>query len=572
VFIRRFASLLLIFAGPGWSQFTELATTDDAQHLYFTSQLRLSANAAATPEYRVFHFGPAGAELFAERSPMPPPNNMATITSGSGDRDGVDGPQVSGDGSLIGVTSHYDCSSGSSCTPAEGLLRGARVADLGPGNLQLSRNGRWAVLTQYVFQSDIGTLIDLQTNQSVSIPSPLSVASNGDVLVRQTSPSGGVAVGIWRQGQFSPLSLAGAIASLTLSDDAATIVYIRRAPGSARSGVSLIARNLLSGRETTLYASDTLLPVPNFLGMTNDGKQALYSVWSGEYAGPAYLSNTSTGISTELVLDAGELATAGTLSGSGNAAYLATSHGRIVKFLLSGGVPGPPDTVVPKTPYIDHAFQYQPGFSPGSMVRLHGVLPDSVDQLSGGILLDGNPIPVLYASSNEVRVQIPWEQKIGETGLALNLAGSSPFQQNDLVTVASIAPNFERADPTQQTILGLLIKGDFSGTLTTPPGPGDIVNVYFTGLGAVNGQIQTGVPTPIDTTFPISGQLTCQLLPQQSPMETLFVGLAPLMIGIYQASFRMPDDASGAPVMGLDCSLVSKSGSASFGVYSGGLP
>jgi uncharacterized protein (TIGR03437 family) len=206
------------------------------------------------------------------------------------------------------------------------------------------------------------------------------------------------------------------------------------------------------------------------------------------------------------------------------------------------------------------------------MVRLHGVLPDSVDQLSGGILLDGNPVPVLYASSNEVRVQIPWEQKIGETGLTLNLAGSSPFQQNDLISVDSIAPNFERADPRQQTILGLLIKGDFSGPLTTTPGPGEIVNAYFTGLGAVNGQIQTGVSTPIDTTFPISGQLTCQLLPQQSAMETLFVGLAPLMIGIYQATFRTPADASGAPVIGLECSLVSKSGSANFGVYSGSLP
>jgi uncharacterized protein (TIGR03437 family) len=553
VFIIRFAPLLLVFAGPGWSQFTELATTDDGQHLYFTSQLRLSANAAATPEYRVFRFGPKGVELFAE--------------SGSG----VGAPQVSGDGSLIGVTAHYDCSSGSSCTPVEGLLRGARVADLGPGNLKLSRNGRWAALTQNAFQSGSGRLIDLQTNQSVSIPWPLSVASNGDVLVQQTSPSGGVAVGIWRQGQFSPLSLTGRTVPLALSDDASTLVFIRAVPGSSGS-LRLVARNLVSGNETTLYSADSPLRPPNLLGITNDGKQALYNVWSGEYAGPAYLSNTSTGISARLDLDAGELATAGTLSGSGNAAFLVTSQGRIVMFLLSSGVPGPPNTVIPKTPYIDHAFQYGPGFSPGSMVRLHGALPDSVDQLSGRILLDGNPIPVLYVSSSEIRVQIPWEQKIGQNGLTVSLAAGSPFQQNDLVSVDPIAPNFERADPGQQTILGLLIKGDFSGLLTTPPGPGDIVNAYFTGLGAVSGQIQTGVPTPIDTTFPISGQLKCQLLPEQGQMETLFVGLAPLMIGIYQGSFRMPVDATGAPVVGFQCSLASKSGSGGFGVYSGGLP
>lgn len=210
-------------------------------------------------------------------------------------------------------------------------------------------------------------------------------------------------------GQFSPLSLTGATVPLALSDDAATLVFIRLRIGSTESGVSLIARNLPSGSETTLYTSDTLLPVPNFLGMTNDGKQVLYNFWGEDQnAGTAYLSNTSSGVSTALVLDSGELATTGTLSGSGNATYLATLRGRIVKFLLSGGIPGPPATVVPKTPYIDPTFLYPGGLAPGSMVRLHGVLPDSVEELSGHLLLDGNPIPVLYASSSEVRVQIPW--------------------------------------------------------------------------------------------------------------------------------------------------------------------
>src|SRR5260370_37182301 len=91
---------------------------------------------------------------------------------------------------------------------------------------------------------------------------------------------------------------------------------------------------------------------------------------------------------------------------------------------------------------------------------------------------------------------------------------------------------------------------DFSGLVTTQPQPGDIVIAYMTGLGPVQGQPQTGVPTPVGVPMPLDGQITCTFLvqqtsplvplPQQSAAETLFAGLAPSLIRIYQVSFRMP--------------------------------
>ncbi|HEX5431412.1 MAG TPA: hypothetical protein VFW83_05570 [Bryobacteraceae bacterium] len=45
-----------------------------------------------------------------------------------------------------------------------------------------------------------------------------------------------------------------------------------------------------------------------------------------------------------------ELATAGAISGSGNAVYLDTSEGRIVKFALNAGAPAAEETLFPSRP------------------------------------------------------------------------------------------------------------------------------------------------------------------------------------------------------------------------------
>ena len=112
-------------------------------------------------------------------------------------------PQVSGDGSLIGFTAHNICLSEDSCTPvqAEGLLAGAQTVDLGPGVLQLSKNGRWALLVPTITQNASTKIIDLQTSQTASILGLVSdgraIASNGAVLIGQTTDVGTVP-GIWK--------------------------------------------------------------------------------------------------------------------------------------------------------------------------------------------------------------------------------------------------------------------------------------------------------------------------------------------------------------------------------------
>jgi uncharacterized protein (TIGR03437 family) len=79
----------------------------------------------------------------------------------------------------------------------------------------------------------------------------------------------------------------------------------------------------------------------------------------------------------------------------------------------------------------------------------------------------------------------------------------------------------------------------------------------------VRDPIATGAAASMTAPDPVVGTFTCQFAPQQQPAETLFAGLAPGTIGIYQVAFRMPADA-GAPITGLSCRLSTPWGSAAF--------
>ena len=87
----------------------------------------------------------------------------------------------------------------------------------------------------------------------------------------------------------------------------------------------------------------------------------------------------------------------------------------------------------------------------------------------------------------------------------------------------------------------VLAHQDFRAAVTSenPAHPGEIVHAYATGLGPVTPEAVTGVPAPLDKLFRLTDPFDCQT--DSRPMEVLFAGLAPGMIGIYQVSIRLPD-------------------------------
>jgi uncharacterized protein (TIGR03437 family) len=551
----RASTWLLLLAGPVCAQFAELAATDDATQLFFTTskmQPKGVRQPGPVPESRLYRSGADGVTVFAERGAL-------ASTSGFGDGDGIYSPRISGDGSIVGFTYVNVCGPDPGCSSNinKAVVRGGHSIDFGNGTVQISRDGKWALLTQTavdyrkpqaIASSFTGTLVNLATGDRFDTPAPASteslvpftLASGGVVLVATSRTLGGdgklaVAFALWKAGQSTPLVLPQGVWPVALSDDASTVVCYRASTGAFFAPTRILALDVASGKSAVVYDGPLQFPGgPKFLGVTNDGKRVLYQVAPQEEPdrGKAFL--WSAGQTMMVPLPDGELATDGTLSGLGDYAFVATTRSRILKFAPATGAIFP---LFPEAPHCD-----DPGaVAAGSMVRLHCSFSEKLTDLHDKVRYEGAPVPVLDAGPETLVVQIPWEwDRFTKPTIEFDVAGA-PFPGLQPLAVFEGAPAIVSAEP----------------------GQGDTVNIYMTGLGPTKSREQTGVPASRGVPNPIQWDLACRWAPQDKPATLLFAGLAPGTIGLYQATFRVPDGAT-APLTGVECTLSNSSMSISF--------
>ena len=550
--------LLLLWSIPLQAQFTELSTTDDGTQLYFSSPMRIGASQPASVQFRIYRVAKDGVELFAEPSAPGPLQPIGGANART--------PQVTGDGQSVGLTMTGVCPAQGPCTSTstQAELRGASTKVLGQGSLRLSRNGRWAVLAQDpagppppAFQS---ILIDLTTGQQSMLPQSNVPPPTSGGLSTLTSDGGVLTqAGVWRQGKLIPIP-SGLGRFWGISDNA-RVVITDQLTGGPPTGHFLGALDLVTGAVQALDQrglGTLFLP----MGLSNDGRVLLYRTFDPtSIAGPAYIRDTTTGVGYALLLPAGETATDGTLSGDGSAAYLVTTAGKIVRIGL-GNAPTL-GQVIGATPYASNVSL----LAPGSLFRLNGSLPRDANGLRGKLFINGIAAPVVYANDREIGIQVPWEAIPNpQSSFRVDVAGDSPFRQNDLIPVLPAVLRFEPLSPGESDIFPFkFLRGDFSGLLTTNPQPGDSIVVYATGLGAVSEVQRTGQPAPLDHAVPIQGQIHCRFTPYSTDAETLFAGLAPGLVGFYQINFRLPQGPDPGKLTGGSCSYAVPGGGGSFG-------
>ncbi|MDQ6708566.1 MAG: hypothetical protein M3Z85_21615 [Acidobacteriota bacterium] len=565
--MNRLVTLILLCPLLVLAQFSELAASDNGRHLYFSSTLKLKGQTPDRAEYRIYRVTETGGiELFAERGDL-------AFKFGGGSGDGARTPQISGDGQTVGLTLEGICESADGCmsnSQWRAEVRGRNAAVLGQGALSMSRSAKWALLTTAPTGIPApgampeATLINLDTGERASVPAPpmfmaRALASDGTVVVQNT----GVGLGLWRAGKVTRVTIPGAVSLWALSDDGSMLLYRSVTIGAdpANSRMRLMARDVTHGQDIELFAG-AIGEFPQFMGASNDGRRVLYRVTKLSAAGPAFVADAATGRSSPILLPDGELATDGTLSGFGNAAFLLTTTGRIASVDLAAGALR---DAVPPTPYIRNSSQ----FSPGSLVRLDGTLPHSAAALTDAIFLDNRAVPVLYANEKEIGIQVPWElANTFEAPLRVELASDTPFQQSVLVNIPGMSPRFEGTPPAGVALPGIAIKSDWSGLLTSDPQPGEVFHMYLTGLGVVQGTVRTGAATPIGPVFPIRGSIACRFTPYEKDAETLFAGLAPGLIGIYQVTFRIPEGLNPVRLTGGRCTFAFSNGGGSL-IWSG---
>ena len=167
----------------------------------------------------------------------------------------------------------------------------------------------------------------------------------------------------------------------------------------------------------------------------------------------------------------------------------------------------------------------------------------------GGITVrraEGEAIPLLYASPTQINAVAPWGLTPGEP-LEIYIERGSARGESMLIETAPANPGVFTLSQSGSGQAAALIAGQgiLAAPSSTAPGarpvhPGEAIEVYMTGLGAVYPAVADGrAPGPglsiafEDPVVRLKGV----------PARVLFAGLAPGFVGLYQVNVEIPQDA-----------------------------
>jgi len=183
--------------------------------------------------------------------------------------------------------------------------------------------------------------------------------------------------------------------------------------------------------------------------------------------------------------------------------------------------------------------------SPGSLVSLYGSklaldtqaatsTPLSTVLAGAEVLLNDQPIPVSFASPNQVNVQIPPNTPLGSARLRSRVSGA--LSSEITVNISATSP-------------GIFVYGDNRAVVQnqdagingpeTPELPGRYAVLYLTGIGATTAPVGPGAASPADPlAFAVS---SATLRIGDTEANVLFTGLTPGFVGLAQINFQVPE-------------------------------
>lgn len=176
-----------------------------------------------------------------------------------------------------------------------------------------------------------------------------------------------------------------------------------------------------------------------------------------------------------------------------------------------------------------NAASWAPGLTPGGLATVFGA--NLAGKTTSEVLLNGRSAPVLFSGTGQVNFLVPAETPSGTATLQVRTEiGLSEVVQ---VPVVALQPGifFDAASGYG----AVLVSGTAQWTQSAPVARGGTIEIYGTGLGAVQ-PLPSGV---LGTTTP------AQVLIANTPAEVLFSGLAPGFVGLYQINARIPETVPG---------------------------
>jgi uncharacterized protein (TIGR03437 family) len=157
------------------------------------------------------------------------------------------------------------------------------------------------------------------------------------------------------------------------------------------------------------------------------------------------------------------------------------------------------------------------------------------------VFFDDIPSPILLSYSFEVKAQVPYEVA-GHTSTSVRLAYRDVPSNKITLPLIDSAPEIFTA-PGSLTDAAALNQDGTINSQTNPAQPGSIVVLFATGSGVTVPPSTTGALAPppyAPPILPVSAEIGAQ------PVEILFAGAAPGLVGVLQLNARVPADLAGA--------------------------
>jgi len=186
----------------------------------------------------------------------------------------------------------------------------------------------------------------------------------------------------------------------------------------------------------------------------------------------------------------------------------------------------------------------EPVLTPGGLYSIFGTSlsagTDSASslplprQIAGTtVSINGTPVPLLHVSPLQINFQAAFELN----GLAAEILVSSAAGSSGTIEVP-----IRQAQPGiffhAQTGDGAILNADGTPVTQRTPGPGDFLQIFVTGLGAVDPPGRTGLAA---SASPLSfTAVSPQVFIGGREASVVFSGLAPFFAGLYQINARIP--------------------------------
>ena len=157
-------------------------------------------------------------------------------------------------------------------------------------------------------------------------------------------------------------------------------------------------------------------------------------------------------------------------------------------------------------------------------------------QLAGTtVSINGAPVPLLYVSPFQINFQAPFELSGAAAEILVTSAAGASKTIEVPMTQTQPGVFFDT-----QTGVGAILNADGTPVTQRVPAAGDFVQIFMTGLGAVEPGGRTGIAASVS---PLSvTTVSPQVLIGGREASVVFSGLAPFFAGLYQINAQIPMD------------------------------